>query len=152
MRLKQIALLASAVAVPATASTLLWNSVSGGNVQPQCRTSHPNAYGYYTIGNILLNFPAGSIDCELWLEHPGIGLPSYSWAMEYQIPLQGSVTLTDALYAMFADAAWRTRTDIRESRNPKWMPFSSMEWLFAPNVKAITDTVLVGQPVFMHML
>lgn len=125
--------------------------VFGGNTQPPSRTAHPNAYGYYELGNLLIDLNAGTLDTELWIEHPGLGLPGYTWAARYQIPLQGSLTLTEAIYQMIDDATWRTHHDIRESRHPKWMPVSSMEWLFAPGAKSVTDSVLVGQPVFVAM-
>jgi len=139
------------VSLPAVTVTLAL-AAYGGNVQPPSRTNHPYSYGYYEIGNLLLDIGNGSLDTEIWMEHPGLGLPGYSWAARYRIPLQGSVTLTDALYAMIQDATWRTHHTIRESRHPKWMPVSSMEWLFSPGVKSVTDTILVGDPVFISML
>ena len=139
-------------ALPAIACSVAAVLIHGGNTQPPCRTLHPNAYGYYEIGHLLLDLGNGSLDTELWMEHPGLGLPGYAWAARYQIPLQGTMTFTDALYSMIDDATWRTRHDIRESRHPKWMPVSSMEWIFAPHTKAITDTILVGEPVFVSIL
>ena len=151
MKIKNVVIVAALVMIPAAIISSFLVTGSGGNVQPPARTNHPNSYGYYELGNMMLNFSTGNIDTEIWLEHPGLGLPGYSWAARYQIPLQGNITLTDAIYNMFQDATWRTHMDIRESRHPKWMPVSSMEWLFSPQVKSITDTIMVGDPIFVSV-
>lgn len=75
---------------------------------------------------------------------------AYGWAARYRIPLQGNVTLTQAFYAMFDDAGWRATRTLPSGRIVFWLPVSSMEWLHTEAVP-ITDTILVGEPVFVAM-
>ena len=134
-------ILASASATALLAAAFL----TGGNNQPPCRTNNPHHYGYYDIGNLLLDLNAGELDTEVWLDHM-----AYGWAARYRIPLQGNVTLTQAFYAMFDDAGWRATRTLPSGRIVFWLPVSSMEWLHATAVP-ITDTILVGEPVFVAM-
>lgn len=117
----------------------------GGNNQPPCRTNNPHHYGYYDFGAVLIDPTTGVIDVEVWLDHMASG-----WAARYRIPLQGGITLTDALYEMFSDAGWRATRTLPSGRIVFWVPVSSLEWVHTTAVP-VTDTVSVGHPVFIGM-
>lgn len=117
----------------------------GENNQPPARTNHPGHYGYYELGNLVFDLNAGVFDTEIWMEHM-----AYSWAARYRIPLQGNITLTEALYRMFQDAGWRASRTLPSSKMVFWLPISSFEWIHT-NAVPITDTIMVGEPVFVNM-
>lgn len=132
------------IAAVTTAGMVYWR-FGGENNQPPARTNNPMMYGYYELGNMVLNFGQGEIDTEVWLDHM-----NYGWAARYRIPLQGNLTLTEALYRMFDDAGWRASRQLPHSRIVFWLPISSFEWIHTGAVP-ITDTIMVGEPIFVSM-
>jgi len=129
----------------AATSVYAYYNFVGDNNQPPARTNHPMMYGYYELGNMSLDIPNGVLDTEVWLEHMNFG-----WACRYQIPLQGNITLTEALYHMFQDSGWRATRELPHSRVIFWLPISSFEWIHT-SVVPVTDTIMVGEPIFVSM-
>ena len=49
-----------------------------------------------------------------------------------------------------ADAGWRATRTLPSGRIVFWLPVSSLEWLHTEAV-LLTDTVMVGDPIFVGM-